>query len=109
VHDIVKGSKRNTQLCLCETKVLASSRDGSKDLLTEYLVAFVFGKVEFYGASVFLEEDRGIDLTVEASVRTWKTLLPAVITMDVESTEAVHTLQLLEPIEWYFAGSRDKL
>jgi hypothetical protein len=31
---------------LCKTKVLASGGDGREDLLTEYLVAFVFGKIK---------------------------------------------------------------
>jgi hypothetical protein len=31
---------------LCETEVLASGGDGCEDLLAEYLVALVFGKVK---------------------------------------------------------------
>lgn len=35
-------------LFLCETEVLASGGDGREDLLTKYLVALIFGKIEFY-------------------------------------------------------------
>jgi hypothetical protein len=35
-------------LLSCETKVLAPGCDRREDLLPERLVAFVFGKVEFY-------------------------------------------------------------
>jgi hypothetical protein len=51
MHD-VRDVKRKVQFCwcgeggLCKTKVLASSGDGCEDLLTEHLVAFVFGKIK---------------------------------------------------------------
>ncbi len=51
MHDI-RDVKRKVQFCwcreggLCKTKVLASGGDGCEDLLTEYLVAFVFGKIK---------------------------------------------------------------
>ena len=48
-------------------------------------------------------------LTIKARVRAWKSILVAIITMDVESTEAVHALKLLEAIERYFTGSSNEL
>jgi hypothetical protein len=48
-------------------------------------------------------------LTVEACVRTWKSILIAIITVDVESAEAIHALKLLEPVKRDLAGSSDKL
>jgi hypothetical protein len=42
-------------------------------------------------------------------MRARKSILVAVITMDVESTEAIHTLEFLEAVERYLAGSRDEL
>jgi len=29
--------------------------------------------------------------------------------MDVEPAESIHTLELLEAVEWYFAGTRHEL
>jgi len=78
---------------LCETEVLASGGDGGEDLLAEDLVALVFGKIKL----------------VEAGVRRWKPILVAVITVDIESTEAIHALQLLEAVERHLAGSSDEL
>lgn len=51
----------------------------------------------------------GEELTVEARVRTWKSILVAVITVDVESTEAVHAFQLLESVQGDLASSGDEL
>lgn len=48
-------------------------------------------------------------LTVEACVRTRKSILVAIITVDVESTEAVHALKFLETIERHFASPCDEL
>lgn len=48
-------------------------------------------------------------LTVEARVRAWKSLLVAIITMNVESAEAVHTLQFFESVERHLAGSSHEL
>ncbi len=48
-------------------------------------------------------------LTVEAGMRARKSILVAIITMDVEPTEAIHALKLLEAVERYLAGSGNKL
>ena len=48
-------------------------------------------------------------LTVKARVRAWKPILAAVITVDVESTEAIHTLQLPEAVQRYLASSGNEL
>ena len=48
-------------------------------------------------------------LTVETSMRTRKPILIAVITMDVEPTEAVHSFKLAKAIERYLASSSDEL
>lgn len=48
-------------------------------------------------------------LTVEASMRTRKPILIAVITMDIETTEAVHSFKLAKSIERYLASSSDEL
>ena len=54
MHDVVMKRENSTILVyvesmrLCETEVLASGGDGCEDLLTEYLVALVFGKVKLW-------------------------------------------------------------
>lgn len=48
-------------------------------------------------------------LTVEASVRTRQSFLIAIIPMDVEPAETVHTLKLAEAVERHFAGTGHKL
>lgn len=48
-------------------------------------------------------------LTVEACVGTWKSIFVTVITMNIESTEAIHAFQLLEAVERDFACSSDEL
>lgn len=48
-------------------------------------------------------------LTVEACVRAWKSVLRSVVSVDVESAEAVHTFKLLESVERDLASSRDEL
>lgn len=48
-------------------------------------------------------------LTVEASMRTWKPILVTVITVDVESAEAIHALQFLEAIQRHLASTGDEL
>lgn len=48
-------------------------------------------------------------LTVETRVRAWKTILVAVVAMDVESADTVHTLKFLEAIERHFTGASDEL
>ncbi len=42
-------------------------------------------------------------------MRAWKSILVAIITVDIELTEAVHALKLLEAVERYFASSCDEL
>jgi hypothetical protein len=53
MHDIRKKIEKveNVSISeghLCETKVFASGGDGCEDLLTEDLVALIFGKIKFY-------------------------------------------------------------
>lgn len=50
-----------------------------------------------------------MELTIEASMRAREAILVAIITVDVEFTDAVHALELLEAIQWHLAGSGDKL
>lgn len=38
-----------------------------------------------------------------------QTVLAAVITMNVEFGEAIHTLELLEAVEWNLGGTSDEL
>lgn len=42
-------------------------------------------------------------------MRAWKPILVAIVTMNVESTKAIHALKLLESVERDFAGAGDKL
>jgi hypothetical protein len=42
-------------------------------------------------------------------VRAWKPILVAVITVNIEPTEAIHALKFLESVERYLAGSGDEL
>lgn len=99
-----------SETCLCETKVLASRRDGCEDVRAECLVAFIFRKIKFCKLMLVydIRRQRG-KLTVKARVRTWQPLLATIITMDVESTEAIHTLQLSETVQRYLASSCNKL
>lgn len=59
--DIVICIKEEGIAGLCETKVLASGGDGSEDLLSECVIAFIFGKIKFYSilASIFCQEGEG--------------------------------------------------
>ena len=50
-----------------------------------------------------------MELTVEARVGAWKSFLIAIITVDVEPTEAVHTLKLSEAVERNLAGTSNEL
>jgi hypothetical protein len=51
---VMKREKSTILFCvreggdLCETKVLASGGDCGEDLLAEYLVAFIFGKIKLW-------------------------------------------------------------
>jgi hypothetical protein len=49
------------------------------------------------------------ELTVEACMRTWQPVLVPIISMNIESAETIHTLKLLESVQWNFAGARDEL
>lgn len=42
-------------------------------------------------------------------MRTWKSVLVAIVAMNVESTEAVHALKFFEAVEWHFTRTSDKL
>ena len=48
-------------------------------------------------------------LTIEAGMRTRQSVLVAVVSMDVEPTEAVHTFELLESVEWDLTRTRNEL
>jgi hypothetical protein len=55
MHEIRDEKRKSTNLfCvregddLCKTKVLASGGDCCEDLLAEYLVAFIFGKIKLW-------------------------------------------------------------
>jgi len=80
-------------LNLCETKVFASSGYGHENLLSENVIALVFREVKL----------------VEACVLAWKSILVAIVTMDVESTETIHALKFLETVEGDLASAGDKL
>ena len=47
--------------------------------------------------------------TVEACMRAWKSVFVAIIPMDIESTEAIHALELLESIQRDFTRASDEL
>lgn len=49
------------------------------------------------------------ELTIEACMRGRQPLLVTIITVDVESTKAIHTLKFFEAVERYFTGSGDEL
>lgn len=49
------------------------------------------------------------ELTVEACMRTGQPIFIAIITVDIESAEAIHALELREAIKRHFAGSGDEL
>ena len=49
------------------------------------------------------------ELTVEAGVRARQSLFVAIVTMDIEAANTVHTLQLLESVERNFRSTGDKL
>ena len=48
-------------------------------------------------------------LTIEASMRTWQPVFVAVISMDIEPTEPIHTLELSKTIKRDLAGTGDEL
>ena len=50
-----------------------------------------------------------IVLTIEASMRARQSVLVAIITMDVESAEAIHTLKLAKAVKRHFAGTGNEL
>jgi len=58
MHDIVMKREKQynfvgvcvESMLLCETEVLASGGDGCENLLTEYLVALVFGKIKLWNS-----------------------------------------------------------
>ena len=51
----------------------------------------------------------GLALTIEAGMRARESVFVTVVSMNVELAEAIHALELLEPIEGNLAGSGDKL
>lgn len=48
-------------------------------------------------------------LTVKAGVRAGQSLLVAIITVNVESVDAIHSLELFKAVERYFTCARDEL
>ena len=42
-------------------------------------------------------------------MRAWKSILVAVITVDIESTEAIHAFEFLEAVQRYLTGASNKL
>ena len=42
-------------------------------------------------------------------MRTWETILVAVITVDVETAHSVHALEFLESIQRHLASTRNEL
>jgi hypothetical protein len=42
-------------------------------------------------------------------MRAWQTIFVAIVSMDIESAESIHTLELAEAIERYFGGTSDEL
>ena len=48
-------------------------------------------------------------LTVETGMRCWQSILVAIVPVNVESADAVHSLKFLEAVEWDFARAGDKL
>lgn len=48
-------------------------------------------------------------LTIEASMRARQPVLIAVVSMDVESAKAIHTLKLAKSVERHFAGTGNEL
>lgn len=48
-------------------------------------------------------------LTVEACMRAWQSVFVPVITVDIKSAEAIHSLKLSKAVERHFAGSSDEL
>lgn len=48
-------------------------------------------------------------LTIEASMRARQSVLIPVITMNVESAKAIHTLELAKAVERHFAGTCNEL
>lgn len=54
-------------------------------------------------------EYEAMGLTIEASMRTWQPVFVAVVSMDVEPTEPIHTLEFPETVERDLAGTGDEL
>ena len=50
-----------------------------------------------------------IRLTIEASMRTWQPVFVAVVSMDIEPTESIHTLEFSETVKRDLAGTGDEL
>ena len=98
---------------LSEAEIFTAGCHGGVELVAEGFVGIVFRKIEFCRCALVLhrEEKSGDQeqLTIEASMRTRQPILVAIIAMDVEPTESIHTLELTETIEWYFTGSRNEL
>lgn len=42
-------------------------------------------------------------------MRTWQAFLVAIVPVNIESTEPIHTFQFLEAIKWNFTGTGHEL
>lgn len=76
-----------------EAKVFISSRHGGVEILPQRLVTLILREVEL----------------VEASVGAGQAVLIAVVLVHAKAREAVHALELLEPVERHLARASDKL
>jgi len=95
---------------LGESEVLATGGDGSEELLAEHFVVLVLWKIELCNlVSHWIVGEISGELTVEARMRTWQTILISIITMDIESAEPVHALQFLEAVEGNLRSTSHKL
>jgi hypothetical protein len=78
---------------LREAKVLTTCRDSRVESFPEILIAVILRQIKL----------------IEAGVTARQTILVAVVAVNVESTKAVHALQLFEAIEWHLRCASDKL
>lgn len=82
-----------TTTYLSKAKVLASRRDSSVQPLPQLLISLILRQIQL----------------VEARVRAGKTILVAVVAMNIEAREAIHALKLLEAVKGNFGSARDEL
>lgn len=78
---------------LGKAKVFTSSGHGGVECFPKVFVALVLWKIEL----------------IEASVRTWQTILATVITVNVEAAKTIHTFEFFEAVEWNLASTGHEL